>query len=155
MAAHDPAADPRERGMGELVKELAGQTSTLVRQEIKLAQAEVTQKGTIPCASPILNIQASSRHPAPAPTPPGGRGSGRGAHRPAAHPDRPGTRDATHPRTRSSKRSATEHRAAPSPSADASRPDPGTPGADPGARKATPRSRRSRPKPSSRQPWGP
>jgi uncharacterized membrane protein YqjE len=37
--------DPRDRGIGELVKELAGQTSTLVRQEIKLAQAEVTQKG--------------------------------------------------------------------------------------------------------------
>src|SRR5215217_2499844 len=37
--------DPRELGIGELVKELAGQTSTLVRQEIQLAQAEVTQKG--------------------------------------------------------------------------------------------------------------
>ena len=47
MAAHDPAADPRERGIGELVKDLAGQTSTLVRQEIKLAQAEVTQKGKL------------------------------------------------------------------------------------------------------------
>jgi len=39
--------DPRERGLGELVKDLAGQTSTLVRQEIKLAQAEVTQKGKV------------------------------------------------------------------------------------------------------------
>jgi uncharacterized membrane protein YqjE len=47
MAAHDPATDPRERGIGELVKDLAGQTSTLVRQEIKLAQAEVTQKGKL------------------------------------------------------------------------------------------------------------
>jgi uncharacterized membrane protein YqjE len=37
--------DPRERGIGELVKDLASQTSTLVRQEIKLAQAEVTQQG--------------------------------------------------------------------------------------------------------------
>ena len=37
----------RDRGVGELVKELAGQTSTLVRQEIKLAQAEVTQKGKV------------------------------------------------------------------------------------------------------------
>ena len=37
--------DARERGVGELVKELANQTSTLVRQEIKLAQAEVSQKG--------------------------------------------------------------------------------------------------------------
>ena len=34
--------DPRDRGIGELVKDLASQTSTLVRQEIKLAQAEVT-----------------------------------------------------------------------------------------------------------------
>ena len=39
--------DPRERGLGELVKDLAGQTSTLVRQEIKLAQAEVTEKGKV------------------------------------------------------------------------------------------------------------
>jgi hypothetical protein len=39
--------DMRDRGVGELVKELAGQTSTLVRQEIKLAQAEVTQKGKV------------------------------------------------------------------------------------------------------------
>jgi uncharacterized membrane protein YqjE len=37
--------DARDRGIGELVKELANQTSTLVRQEIQLAQAEVTQKG--------------------------------------------------------------------------------------------------------------
>jgi uncharacterized membrane protein YqjE len=53
MAAHDPgnggahaaATDPRDRGIGELVKDLAGQTSTLVRQEIRLAQVEVTQRG--------------------------------------------------------------------------------------------------------------
>jgi hypothetical protein len=55
MARYDPAADgaraaevdPRDRGLGELVKDLAGQTSTLVRQEIKLAQAEVTEKGKL------------------------------------------------------------------------------------------------------------
>jgi uncharacterized membrane protein YqjE len=50
MAAHDPTVghdDPRERGIGELVKDLASQTSTLVRQEIKLAQAEVTEKGKV------------------------------------------------------------------------------------------------------------
>ncbi len=56
MAAHDPVNagahaaghdDPRDRGIGELVKELASQTSTLVRQEIQLAQAEVTQKGKL------------------------------------------------------------------------------------------------------------
>jgi uncharacterized membrane protein YqjE len=55
MAAHDPGnggaratgTDPRERGIGELVKDLASQTSTLVRQEIKLAQAEVTERGKV------------------------------------------------------------------------------------------------------------
>jgi uncharacterized membrane protein YqjE len=55
MSARDPGnggaraapEDPRERGIGELVKDLASQTSTLVRQEIKLAQAEVTEKGKV------------------------------------------------------------------------------------------------------------
>src|SRR5690349_15645111 len=41
MATHDP----RDRGFGELLKDLAGQTSTLVRQEIRLAQAEITDRG--------------------------------------------------------------------------------------------------------------
>jgi uncharacterized membrane protein YqjE len=45
QVGHDD--DPRDRGIGELVKDLASQTSTLVRQEIKLAQAEVTQKGKV------------------------------------------------------------------------------------------------------------
>jgi uncharacterized membrane protein YqjE len=44
-ATHTAEHDARELGIGELVKNLAGQTSTLVRQEIKLAQAEVTEKG--------------------------------------------------------------------------------------------------------------
>jgi uncharacterized membrane protein YqjE len=39
--------DARERPLGELVKDLAGQTSTLVRQEIELAQAELTSKGKL------------------------------------------------------------------------------------------------------------
>ncbi|HET6549432.1 MAG TPA: phage holin family protein [Solirubrobacter sp.] len=48
MATHDPThADQRDRGIGELVKDLASQTSTLVRQEIRLAQAEVTEKGKV------------------------------------------------------------------------------------------------------------
>ena len=55
MATHDPTnggaravePDPRDKGLGELVKDLASQTSTLVRQEIKLAQAEVTEKGKV------------------------------------------------------------------------------------------------------------
>ncbi|WP_028065986.1 phage holin family protein [Solirubrobacter soli] len=46
MATHDPI-DARERSIGELVKDLADQTSTLVRQELQLAQAEVTQKGKL------------------------------------------------------------------------------------------------------------
>ena len=48
MATHDPTSeDLRDRGFSELVKDLASQTSTLVRQEIKLAQAEVTQQGKL------------------------------------------------------------------------------------------------------------
>jgi uncharacterized membrane protein YqjE len=46
VATHDPV-DARERPLGELVKDLATQTSTLVRQEIQLAQAEVTQRGKV------------------------------------------------------------------------------------------------------------
>jgi uncharacterized membrane protein YqjE len=45
MSTHD--TDLRERPIGELVKELAGQTSTLVRQEIQLAQAELGTKGKL------------------------------------------------------------------------------------------------------------
>src|SRR4051794_25834700 len=37
--------DLRDRSIGELVKQLADQTATLVRQEITLAKAEVTDKG--------------------------------------------------------------------------------------------------------------
>jgi uncharacterized membrane protein YqjE len=54
VSAADPPAgatrapdDPRDRPIGDLVKELASQTSTLVKQEIKLAQAEVTEKGKL------------------------------------------------------------------------------------------------------------
>ena len=46
MSAHNAEApDARERPIGDLVKDLAGQTSTLVRQEIQLAQAELSSKG--------------------------------------------------------------------------------------------------------------
>jgi uncharacterized membrane protein YqjE len=45
LSADEPPA--RDRGIAELVKDLASQTSTLVRQEIQLAQAEVTQKGKL------------------------------------------------------------------------------------------------------------
>jgi putative superfamily III holin-X len=40
---HDPGL--REQPMGELFKQLSNELSTLVRQELKLAQAEMTQKG--------------------------------------------------------------------------------------------------------------
>jgi MFS family permease len=39
--------DLRERPLGDLLKQLADQTSTLVRQEIDLAKAETTQKAKI------------------------------------------------------------------------------------------------------------
>ena len=41
------ATDARERPIGELVKDLSQQTSTLVRQEIQLAQVELTEKGKV------------------------------------------------------------------------------------------------------------
>jgi MFS family permease len=48
MTAHEtPPEELRERPIGDLVKQLAGQTSTLVRQEIDLAKAEMSQKAEI------------------------------------------------------------------------------------------------------------
>ncbi|MCA1678678.1 MAG: phage holin family protein [Actinobacteria bacterium] len=37
--------DPRDRPVGELLKQLAEQTSTLVKQQLELAKAEMAQKG--------------------------------------------------------------------------------------------------------------
>jgi Putative Actinobacterial Holin-X, holin superfamily III len=37
--------EPRERPIGELLRDLSQQTSTLVRQEIELAKAELAEKG--------------------------------------------------------------------------------------------------------------
>ena len=45
--AADDGRDARERPIGELVKDLSPQTSTLVRKEIELAQAELQQKGKV------------------------------------------------------------------------------------------------------------
>ena len=45
--AVNATTDARERPIGELVKELSSQTSTLVRQEIELARAELEQKGKL------------------------------------------------------------------------------------------------------------
>ena len=39
------SGDLRELGVGDLVKELSAQVSTLVRQEVELAKAEATEKG--------------------------------------------------------------------------------------------------------------
>jgi uncharacterized membrane protein YqjE len=38
-------SDLRERGTAELVKRLSSQVSTLVKQEVELAKAELTEKG--------------------------------------------------------------------------------------------------------------
>ena len=46
-AVNATTGDQRERPIGELVKELSSQTSTLVRQEIELARAELQQKGKL------------------------------------------------------------------------------------------------------------
>lgn len=43
--ANGHRADLRERGTGELVKQLSNQVSTLVRQEVELAKAEAAEKG--------------------------------------------------------------------------------------------------------------
>jgi VIT1/CCC1 family predicted Fe2+/Mn2+ transporter len=45
--AVNASTDARERPIGELVKDLSSQTSTLVRQEIELARAEIQQKGKL------------------------------------------------------------------------------------------------------------
>jgi uncharacterized membrane protein YqjE len=47
MAEVNGGVEARERPIGELVKELSAQTSTLVRQEIELARAELQQKGKV------------------------------------------------------------------------------------------------------------
>jgi uncharacterized membrane protein YqjE len=39
------SADPRDQSIGDLVKDLATETSTLVRQELDLAKAEMTERG--------------------------------------------------------------------------------------------------------------
>jgi uncharacterized membrane protein YqjE len=41
----NPNGDLREQPMGELFKQLSNDLSTLVRQELRLAQAEITEKG--------------------------------------------------------------------------------------------------------------
>jgi MFS family permease len=43
--AGPPVADPREKSIGELVKDLSAETSALIRQEMALAKAELSEKG--------------------------------------------------------------------------------------------------------------
>jgi MFS family permease len=38
-------ADPREKSIGELFKDLSAETSALIRQEMALAKAELSEKG--------------------------------------------------------------------------------------------------------------
>jgi hypothetical protein len=45
MATHDSDNALREQPIGELFKQLSNEISTLVRQELRLAQAEMTEKG--------------------------------------------------------------------------------------------------------------
>ena len=43
--ADDRHEEPRDRPIGELLKQLSEETTTLVRQELELAKAEFSQKG--------------------------------------------------------------------------------------------------------------
>jgi uncharacterized membrane protein YqjE len=45
MSDNGRATELRDHGIGDLAKELSGQVSTLVRQEVALAKAEVSEKG--------------------------------------------------------------------------------------------------------------
>ena len=45
MADYNDSNELRDRSLGELVKRLADETGTLVRQEIELAKAEMREKG--------------------------------------------------------------------------------------------------------------
>jgi uncharacterized membrane protein YqjE len=44
-AAREPDRELRDESMGQLFKQLSDELSTLVRQELRLAQAEMTEKG--------------------------------------------------------------------------------------------------------------
>ena len=45
MSSNGRVEDLRDQGIGDLVRELSSQVSTLVRQEVELAKAEVGEKG--------------------------------------------------------------------------------------------------------------
>lgn len=46
MAQAQPTVHKDERSLGDLFSELASETSTLIRQEVALAQVEITQKAS-------------------------------------------------------------------------------------------------------------
>ncbi len=45
MAGHEPEEDLRERPIGDLLRQLSHETTTLVKQELELARSEVTRVG--------------------------------------------------------------------------------------------------------------
>ncbi len=45
MPDYEGQRDPRDRAVGELLKQLSDQTATLVRQEMELARTELVEKG--------------------------------------------------------------------------------------------------------------
>ena len=45
MTDHRTQEEPRDRPVGELLKQLSQETTTLMRQELELAKAEMAQKG--------------------------------------------------------------------------------------------------------------
>ena len=54
MSTHHEGADLRERPFGEVARDLTRDVSLLVRQEVELAKAEMTQKGRV--AAPGLGM---------------------------------------------------------------------------------------------------
>jgi uncharacterized membrane protein YqjE len=61
METNGTQTDLHDRGVGELVKELSAQVSTLVRQEVDLAKVELADKGKRPGAEPACTGRRASR----------------------------------------------------------------------------------------------
>ena len=67
MAGRSQRQDLRDRPTGELLRELSNQTTTLVRQEIELAKAELSEKGKRQAPAPGCSVAPGS--PASSPSP--------------------------------------------------------------------------------------
>ena len=52
--------DARDESIGELLKDLTSETSTLVRQELAFARAELAQKGKAPARAPACSPPRAS-----------------------------------------------------------------------------------------------